>query len=186
MARQESWTNSDGLFVGFGPRDSSNENAATVRTMGNVEIQQFALDFDNMPAYGTAPNLQGKTIPIPRFSQIIRADFRVVDAWIGGTNIDFGSQDSTGAAGDDDGFDVAVLTAALVANAVIIFDGAYLTTAGVIISTVADQFFSTVVTGTYTAGSGIVTVEYLRPMPDASASDPITTELTSRNPSLFV
>ena len=171
MARGNVWTNSDGLDVGFGIRDSKNPNAATVRTEGNVEVLQFALSYDQMPASGTAPS--SKSIPIPANSSILRGNFRVTEAWVGGTNIDFGTMNSAGTAIDDDGFDVAVLTAALTLNAVIDFDGALMT--GDASVGTADAYFATVVTGTYTAGQGVVTIEYLRPMPDADALDPITT-----------
>jgi hypothetical protein len=164
MSRASTWTNSDGLVVGFGARDSKNPNAATVRTEGNIEVLQFALNYDDMPAIGTAPS--SKSIPIPANSSILRGNFRVTTAWTGGTNIDFGTMNSAGTAIDDDGFDVAVLTAALTLNAVIDFDGALMT--GDASVGTADAYFGTVVTGTYTAGAGVVTIEYLRPMPDAT------------------
>ncbi len=182
MARANSWTNSDGLFVGFGTRDSSNQNAATVRTMGNVEIMQFPLNFDNMPASGTAPS--SKSILIPRHSTMTAGNFRVSEAWAGGTNIDFGTMDSAGVAIDDDGFDVAVLTAALTLDAVIDFNGALMNDIDTSIG-VVDTYFATLVTGTFTAGKGIVTLEYIRPMPDSDARDPLGA-ITTRNPSLFV
>lgn len=171
MARENTWTNNDGLDVGFGTRDSSNENAATVRTEGNIEVLQFPLNYDNMPASGTAPS--SKSIPVPANASILRGNFRVTEAWVGGTNIDFGTMTSAGVAIDDDGYDAAVATAALTLNAVIDFDGALMT--GDASVGTADAYFGTVVTGTYTAGKGVVTIEYLKPMPDSDATDPITT-----------
>ena len=73
MSRTNSWTNDDGLFVGFGARDSFNENGATVRTEGNVEIFSMILDFAQVPdvlpaAAPTAPST--KSIPIPAGSLV--------------------------------------------------------------------------------------------------------------------
>jgi len=168
MSRASTWTNNDGLVVGFGARDSKNENAATVRTQGNVEVLQFPIDYDTLATIGTAPS--SKSIPIPAGSTILRGNLSVTEAFVGGTNIDFGLMNSAGTAIDDDGLDVAVLTAALTLNAVIAFDGALI---GADVGT-ADAYFGTVVTGTYTAGKGIVMVEYVKPMPDSSATDPIS------------
>lgn len=169
MSRASTWANADGLSVGFGAHDSSNENAATIRTEGNVELWQFPINYDNLATIGTAPS--SKSIPIPANATILRGNLHVTEAFLGGTNIDFGLMNSAGTAIDDDGLDVAVLTAALTLNAVIDFDGALI---GANVGT-ADAYFGTVVTGTYTAGKGIVTVEYVRPMPDSDALDPITT-----------
>lgn len=172
MSRESTWTNNDGLVVGFGTRDSSNENSATVRTQGNVNIWQFPLNYDNLPTIGTAPS--SKAIPIPAAAVIQRATFTVTEAFAGGTNIDFGLMDAAGTAIDDDGLDVAVLTAAIDAvGEVVQMDGALVGSA-LDVGTV-DAYFGTVVTGTYTAGKGILLVEYVLPMPDSDATDPITT-----------
>ncbi len=187
MSRGGQWgtttgLNEDGLFVGYGTRTSDNENAATVRTMGNVEILQFPLNWDSLPASGTAPSV--KSVSIPRHSTMVAGNFRVSEAFLSGTNIDFGTMNSAGTAIDDDGFDGAVTAAAMALNAVIDFNGALMNDIDVSIGTV-DAFFATVVTGTFTAGKGIVTLEYIRPMPDSDARDPLGA-ITTRNPSLFV
>lgn len=171
MSRNATWTNDDGLVVGFGARDSINPNAATVRTEGNVCIMQFPLHYEDTLEIGTdVPGASGKNIPVPANSVIKRGQFQVTEAYVGGTNIDFGFMNAAGTAIDDDGLDVAVLTAALTLDAVIDFDGALI---GASVGS-ADAYFGVVTTGTYTAGSGIVTIEYILPMPDADATDPIT------------
>tara|TARA_Y100000114_G_scaffold43216_1_gene38652 strand:- start:3682 stop:4206 length:525 start_codon:yes stop_codon:yes gene_type:complete len=169
MSRASTWTNNDGLSVGFGARDSKNENAATVRTQGNIETLQFPFDYSQLSEIGTAPS--SKSIAIPADSVILRGNFRVTEAFAGGTNYDFGLMNSAGTAIDDDGLDVAVATASLTLDAVIDFDGALI---GDNVGN-ADAYFGVVETGTFTAGKGIVTIEYVKPMPDSDALDPITT-----------
>lgn len=169
MSRASTWLNADGLRQGYGARDSKNENAATVRTQGNIEVWQFPIDYDTLATIGTAP--VSKSIPIPANSTILRGQLQVTTAFAGGTNIDFGLMNSAGTAIDDDGLDSAVLTSAMTpANTIVTFDGALI---GANVGT-ADAYFGTVVTGTYTAGAGIVTVEYVRPMPDSTPTDPIS------------
>lgn len=169
MSRNSEWTNADGLVVGFGARDSKNPNAATVRTQGNVCIMQFPFDYDTTLEIGTdVPS--SKSIPVPAGSTIKRAQLAVDTAFVGGTNIDFGFMNAAGTAIDDDGLDAAVATAALTAGAVITMDGALI---GASVGA-ADAYFGVVTTGTYTAGDGVITIEYILPMPDSTPTDPIS------------
>lgn len=168
MARANTWTNADGLAVGFGVRDSKNDNAGQVQTEGNVEILSFPIDYDVYDVIGTAPS--SKSIPIPAGATILRGNVRATTAWVGGTSINFGTMLSTGVAIDADGLDAAVAIASLNAiNKVVLFDGAQIGTA---VST--DAYFGMEFTGTFTAGAAIVTVEYIRAMPGSASPAPIT------------
>lgn len=165
--RANTWTNADGLSVGFGPLDSKNPNAGPVQTEGNIEVLQFPFDYDALNLAGTAPST--KTVPIPANSTILRGNIRVTTAFAGGTNVNFGFINAAGTAIDIDGLDAAVATAALDAGLVVTFDGALI---GKSVGA-ADAYFGGSYSGTYTAGKGIITIEYVRPMPDSTSPSPV-------------
>jgi len=176
MARGNTWTNSDGLVVGFGTRDSKNPNAGTVRTMGNEEELVVVFDWDNPPvAAGTAPSV--KSIQLPADAVILEGHFRVDTAvTMSGTSptLAFGVVQADGTAIDADGLITAKAPAAMGANAVIALDGALVgTTVGS-----ADAYVSIELGGTspvLTAGDGVLVIKYQKPMPDSTPLDPITT-----------
>lgn len=173
MARQNTWTNSDGLVVGFGTRDSKNDAGATVETKGNLEVMQVVLDYDNLPpAAGTAPS--AKSIPVPANAQImsahlfVREDFATSDS----ATLDIGFVNSAGTEIDQDGIDAAIAAGALDTGDTVVCDGALI---GADVGT-ADAYLSCEVnTGTFTTGSAVLTIEYIRQLPDTDAADPITT-----------
>lgn len=172
MARSATWTNSDGLVVGFGARDSKNDNGATVRTEGNVEILQMTLDYDNLPAdAGTAPS--SKSIPIPAGSVIKSAHLQTTADWAtaDSATLDIGLKNSAGTEIDDDGIDEDIAAAALDTGDTVVCDGSLV---GVDIGS-ADGYISCGVnTGSFTSGSSFLTIEYIRPLPDNTPTDPIT------------
>jgi hypothetical protein len=168
MAKASTWTNADGLRVGFGARDSKNAAAATVQTEGNICVMQFPFDYDVVETIGTAPS--STSIPIPANATIMRGNIRVTTAFAGGTSINFGTMDSAGTAIDADGLDAAVAVADMDAvGDVVTFDGAQI---GKRIA--SDAYFGIQYTGTYTAGRGVVTIEYLKGMEDSLPTEPIT------------
>lgn len=173
MARQATWTNSDGLVVGFGPRDSKNDNGAVVETIGNVEVFQMNLDFDNLPAAsGTAPST--KSIPLPANAVINDAVIQVTEAFTaaGAATLTLGLKNSAGTAIDADGIDAAIAVAALSLGATIQCDGALV---GADIGTADGYIASAVATGPFLTGHAILTIEYTRQLPDTDPTDPITT-----------
>lgn len=175
MARQATWTNSDGLVVGFGPRDSKNNAGATVRTMGNEEQFSMILDYDTLPAAaGTAPS--SKSIPLPANSMIHEATLRVIVAFTSGgaTTLDIGLVNSAGTAIDQDGIDAAIAKTAIDAiGEVVQCDGALVN--GTATVGTSDAYIScNVGTGPYTAGQAELTVRYSRPLADTTPTDPIS------------
>ena len=178
MARNSTWTNADGLEVGFGTRDSKSTHPATIRTEGNVEIHSMILDWDNLPAAGTTAH-SSKDIPIPAGALVHRATLRVLVAFAsaGATTLGIGTENAAGADLDIDGIDVAI--AKTVIDAVgdaVQCDGALV--GGLVdVGTVDAYIVTSVATGPYTAGQAELTVEYSRPLPDTDPSDPITTEV---------
>ena len=171
MARQATWTNEDGLSVGFGPRDSLNDNGAVVETTGNVEVFQMNLHWDELPAApGTAP--LSKSIPLPANAVINDAKLQVLDAFTSGgsTTLTIGLVDAAGAAIDADGIDATVAKAALSAGATIACDGALV---GADVGSAAAYISTTTASGPWTAGEAVLTIEYTRQLPSAEAADPI-------------
>lgn len=172
MARASTWTNADGLVVGFGARDSKNDAGATVRTQGNVEIFQMVLDYDNLPAAaGTAPS--SKSIPIPAGSVIKSAHLQATADWAtaDSATLDIGFVNAAGTEIDQDGIDAAIADTALDTGDTVVCDGALI---GNDVGS-ADAYISCEVdTGTFTSGSAVLTIEYIKPMPDTDPTDPIT------------
>lgn len=168
MSKATVWTNSDGMDVGFGIRDSKNDNAGRVQTTGNIEVMQYAFDYDVKDSTGTAP--QSKSFPIPANSVVLSSNFRVTTAFVGGTTASVGIMNAAGTAIDVAGFIAATATASLTAGASIVGAGALM---GKSVGA-ADAYMVVTFVGTYTAGAGIVTIEYARPMPSSASPAPIS------------
>lgn len=173
MARANTWTNSDGLVVGFGTRDSKNDAGATVATKGNVEIFQMVLDYDNLPSnVGTAPS--SKSIPLPANATIVSAYLQTLSDWAtaDAATLDLGLKQADGTAIDEDGIDAAIAAAALDTGDTVTCDGALV---GEDVGT-ADAYISADVnTGSFTSGQSVLTIEYIRQADSTDPSDPITT-----------
>lgn len=174
MAREATWTNSDGLVVGFGPRDSKNDNGATVETKGNVEIIQMVLDYDNLPSdASTAPS--SKSFPIPAGAVINDAVLQVTEAFTSGgsTTLNIGLKKADGTVIDADGIDAAIAKTAIDAvGDTIQCDGALV---GADVGSDDAYISCGVATGPYTAGQAVLTIEYTRQLPSTDPADPITT-----------
>lgn len=152
MARASTWSNSDGLVVGYG-RNTPEKVGAVAKEYGGV-IKTAAVTFDYLTT--------GVNIPIPAGGQVVGVELRVGKAWTGGTTLEVG--DGT----DPDGF----LTAAqgAVAN---LTAGASLKAAGVFMlgatDVVAREFktyaaadtIDVAYTGTFTAGTATLVVAYI-------------------------
>lgn len=176
MARASTWTNSDGLEVGYGQRDSFNTESATIRTMGNEEILQVYLKYDDLPTAATNA-ASVKNVPIPANSVITNADLYILDAFESGgaTTLSIGLKRLDGTDIDADGIDATIAKTAIDADGdVVQCDGALV--GGVVSIGAYDGYISTVVaTGPYTAGEAVLTIRYTRPMPDPMPAEPITT-----------
>lgn len=162
MARNSVWVNNDGLEVGFGTIDTENPQSASLRTVGKLNQIETELVYDNLPAAGA---VGGKVFRIPANSTITRAWVVVEEGFTsaGATTLDIGLQEKDGTVIDADGIDAAIaLTAIDTVGEVVVHDGALV--GGVVTIGDADGYvYVTVGTGPYTAGKGVLTVEYLLP-----------------------
>lgn len=149
ISRRGSWTNADGLVVGFGPRYPERQATAAYSVDGaSVEL---ALDFTYA---STSPALE-----MPAGFAVESVVLEVGTAWVGGTSLAIG--DGT----DPDGWftDAQLPTASLTAGAVVVAGGAYAigdaaTNAALAKVYAAADTLDIVVTGTYTAGSARLVV----------------------------
>jgi len=174
MARNATWTNDDGLVVGFGTRDSKNDAGATVEVESNVGLFQMILDYDNLPpASGTAPST--KSVPVPANSVITNVELQVLTpaSGSGTSTIDIGFIDSTGAE-----IDVNGLYAALTASGDLNTTGAVVHGSGALVDASvgsSDAYISVRGdTADLTAGQLRLTMQYYLPMPDTDPTDPIS------------
>lgn len=159
MTRKTTWTNSDGLVVGFGPNYAERQKAGVTSRSGDVKEAKVSI------TYQSTTGSSGAVLPIPAGSIVKNVYFRVDTAWAGGTAIIFG--DAT----DPDGFLTAAGGGALAnltpAGKKIQADGAYIaaTTDTTAINppkeyaSATDLYFT--VTGTMTAGALTAVVEYV-------------------------
>lgn len=148
MTRSATWTNSDGLVVGFGQEIFEREAAGEICREGR-EVQ-VGLDITYLSTLGSS----GAKITIPAKSLVTSVYFKVGDAWTGGTSLTFG--DAT----DPDGFMTAAgigAQAALTAGKFANEDGAYTTPKEYASAT--DLYFTG--SGTWTAGTMQVLVTYI-------------------------
>lgn len=158
MARKGSWSNADGLVVGFGP--NTPEKYAQTTEQDNSPVKAAVIRFDYTQVNTAASGSINWTAPAG--STVIAVELVVDQAWVGGTSLSFGD------AGDVAGFITATqgATASLTAGAKIVGAGVY-TKGGT--DTTAQEFkvyASATVTsvlrvGTYTAGSAVLKVSYI-------------------------
>jgi len=170
MARSATWTNSDGLVVGFGPRDSVNDVAGTVRTQGNEEMIIMELNAADMPtASGTAR--LATDVPIPANSYITKATLHVLTTFNdadANPTMTIGLVNSAGTAIDIDGLYAGLteLSGQLTAGAVV--EGDVATYGGALVNGTAsvgssDAYITAALdTGAWDAGLARLTVWYLK------------------------
>ena len=175
MSRGNTWTNKDGLVVGFNEHTVDNGVSAVVGGSGPVKTAQVELeDATALEVAGslTVASFKPQDIVIPRGSRILEASFQVKTAFTtsasGALNIGTNSGGLDGAYTDDDenGIDAAIAVTALDAiGAVVACDGALVagvTTAGANATGDVKLCFS-YSTGVFTAGAGVLTVRYIEP-----------------------
>lgn len=153
MTRASTWTNPDGLVVGFGGNFPERNDAGVQRDAGSVKTAKLQI------TYQSVSGASGAKINVPAGSIVKNVYAKVGTTWAGGTSITFGD------AGDPDGFIIAADFGTPSAGAVIQAMGAYVQTAteGALppkeYASATDVFIT--VTGTYTAGEADIYVEYV-------------------------
>jgi hypothetical protein len=157
MARASTWTNADGLVVGFGPNTPERYAQVTENDIG--PLKEAVVTFDYRQVTTAASGSINWTAPAG--TNVVSVVLEIEDTFIGGTSLEFGD------ASDTDGFITTTqgATANLLAGAKIVGSGLY--TKGAT-DTVAQEFkvyasatvLSMLRVGTFTAGKGVLKIAY--------------------------
>ena len=90
MTRASTWTNADGLIVGFGNNIPERNDAGVNEVDGNDKSAQ--LNFTFQSTFGSS----GAKVSIPAGSIVKNVYMKVGTAWAGGTSLAFGDASGTG------------------------------------------------------------------------------------------
>jgi hypothetical protein len=152
MTRKTSWTNADGLVVGFGPNIPERNVAGVFNTDGVVKEARLAITHLS----------SGATVALPAGSVVQDVVVKVGTAWVGGTDVQVG--DGT----DPDGWISATqgAVANLTVGATIRAAGAYAigdaaTNRGLGKVYAAADTLDVAFDGTFTAGTADIIVRYI-------------------------
>ena len=80
MTRKSTWTNADGLVVGFGPNFAERNEAGVHDTDGQVKEARLAITWES----------SGANVAIPAGSVVLDVVMKVGTAWVGGTSVSVG------------------------------------------------------------------------------------------------
>lgn len=169
MTHLSTWTNSDGLVVGFGPNVPERQASAVAKTYGEVREARLHITYES--TLGEA----GALIQLPRMTKVLGVEFRVDTAWASGDSGTLSVGHTEADTADVDAFLTASALAAAAmtpAGKVIVGDGAYLadTNSVKIPATLTDDFddatkgvkvFFTKANN-FTAGEGTLVVRYIQ------------------------
>lgn len=181
----KAWTNADGLQVKFANywNDRSNfvNRPAAISTLGPVKTLKIDYDLVRIAAGtvgytadlnndGTADGFDLMDTYLPANSSVLRATLVATEAAVGGTSFTVGTYARTGAAIVATGLITA--TEGVIANINAIGKRVYgagalvAATAGTGGVGTADAFVAIATVGTFTAGKGVILIEYVDPAGD--------------------
>lgn len=168
MPRNNTWTNADGLVVGFGTHSVDNNVPAEDAGNGTTKVVKLLVTGTQVPDTVAAANIAPQSVLIKRGSRITRAYFEVITAFTSGgaATLDLGTFSAAAVADDADGIDAAVaLTAIDTAGEIVACDGALV---GGTVAAGATSDSDVLVAPSYnvaafTAGVGMLVVEYIEP-----------------------
>lgn len=152
MTRASSWTNADGLVVGFGANIPERNVSGVYETDGAVKEAHLAITYQS----------SGATVDIPAGAVVLDVIMKVGTAWAGGTKVELGDGN------DADGWISATqgAVANLTSGASIVAGGAYAigdaaTNRGLGKVYAAADTLDVAITGTFTAGTATIVVRYI-------------------------
>lgn len=171
MARQATWTNNDGLVVGFGRHTEDNNVAAVTSDRSGRKTMRMKVDLTTLPDTFAAANRTPQAAVIRRGSVIHEATIRVITAATSGgaPTLDIGLWGTNDVVDDADGIDAAIaLTAIDAVGEVVQCDGAVVNG---VVSAGATANSDVVIapsynTAVYTAGEIEIEVVYTEPAYD--------------------
>jgi len=152
MTRASSWTNADGLIVGFGANIPERNVSGVYEHDGAVKEAHLAITYQS----------SGANIDLPAGSVVLEVVMKVGTAWAGGTDVQLGDgTDADGWISATQGAVANLTTGATVraAGAYAIGDAATNRGLGKVYAS-ADTL-DVAFTGTFTAGTATIVVRYL-------------------------
>jgi hypothetical protein len=165
MNKGSIWTNSDGLYVGFGRR-AVETNSAAVVCAGDGQTRTAILKI-NAPTLQSSPTGKelANAVVIPSGANIKAVRVVVHTAFAGGTSLSIAGYTTADVADSATGFLNAVLTATLAAGYDNTYTAAGAGAGGGYLATLLASTVKIVPTGagTFTAGVATVTIEYETP-----------------------
>lgn len=175
MPRQATWSNSDGLIVGFGTHTVDNQVPAITSNIGAVKTASFVIQGTLLEDIGalTAASLYPQGFVIPRGSKIQRATLTPSEAFTSGgaATLTIGTVkwDAVGTVDDLDGIDATIAITAIDAiGESVLCDGALVN--GTVVTSICGNVSNTDVrivagfgTAAFTAGKALLTIEFIVP-----------------------
>jgi hypothetical protein len=158
MKKATIWANSDGLAVGFGPRDTETVEVTKVSLGGNRQQLVCRIRLSELADTITANHLiNAAYIPAGSLLETVRLHVETAATGVNAV-LDIGlAKLSDGTDIDDDGVDAAIATATLVDKYTTLCDGALVGTE----LTYDSKIYASYDTAAFTAGVVVLTAEYI-------------------------
>lgn len=176
MSRGSTWTNDDGLIVGFGAHSADNEVTGVHGTRGPVKVATMEITgTDTVDTISATSGISRNAVRLRRGSLITRAIIQATEAWTGAGTLDLGTWGvglDTEVVDDADGIDVDIdISVALAAVGDTVYCDGALVGGAVSVGETSDS--DVVVTASWetavpTAGKAVLTVEYIEPAFDST------------------
>lgn len=156
--RGNTWTNQDGLYVGFGTREVEKNTGGSHSPKGAIQTMTMKIYGPDLTDAVAAADLENAAV-IPADALLVSARLFVTTAFAGATaTLDIGTYDaSDNTAEDDDGIDAAIAVGTLTDNAVVTCDGAEVGT----VMPHAMKIGASYDTAAFTAGEATLVIEYI-------------------------
>lgn len=170
MSRGSTWTNSDGLVVGYGTHTKDNDVAAVTSERGSVKTLVMEINGTSVPTSWAAANVSPQAVVIPRGSIITKSTFQVVVPFTSGgaATLSIGTYGGTAYTTTDvaAGIDSAIALTAIDAIGETVQNDGTLVAGTIAVGATADTecvVGYTYGTAAFTAGKGVLTVQYIEP-----------------------
>lgn len=174
MSRQTTWTNSDGLIVGYGRHTADNDVAAVSGGAGQVKEMVLEINGTDLVDTITNADVPPQAAQIRRGSTILSATLVTTVAWTGTGTLDIGTWGrgtlGTPVVDDADGIDADIdIDVALAAVGDTVQCNGALVNGAVTVGETSDSdcvISASWETAVPTAGQAILTVRYIEPQFD--------------------
>jgi len=174
MSRGSTWTNSDGLKVGFGKHTADNDTPAVISSNSGRKVMVVEINGADLVDTFAATNVKPGSPTIKRGSSILSATLMVSEVFVsgGGGTLDIGLWGlNAGVVDVADGIDADIAVAAINGIGEIVHcDGALVNGTVPAGATANDDcvIAPSYETAVFTAGRGTLTIEYIEPLFDSS------------------